>query len=313
MDRVQSPVIFVIFNRPDTTAQVFAEIARARPKKLLVIADGPRKNKAGEAEKCEKTRKIIDSVDWDCEVLTCFSDENLGCKRRLATGLTWAFEQVEEAIILEDDILPHPTFFRYCDELLSRYRADLSVMAINGTCFLDPASVPPESYYFSDFPLVWGWATWRRAWSKYDLEMKGWEGFRDSNEFKKRLPPLSARWSIRRQMNRIFRGEVDTWDYQWTYSIWKSNGFAITPTRNLIQNIGFGPNATHTHVYDPVFDPPVTEMKFPLAHPEDKRHSRTQLDVLWLSKHHNLISKISRHVKARLTRFVDLNGKTAEN
>jgi hypothetical protein len=160
---VNTPIAFFIFNRPDTTARVFEAIRQAQPSKLLVVADGPRSTRPGEAEKCAATRAIIDQVDWECEVLTNYSDVNLGCRHRVSSGLDWVFEQVEEAIILEDDCLPHPTFFRFCEELLEWYRHDHRIVAISGDNFQNGHQSGEFSYYFSRYVHIWGWATWRRG------------------------------------------------------------------------------------------------------------------------------------------------------
>ncbi|OUC08639.1 hemolytic protein HlpA-like protein, partial [Litorilinea aerophila] len=165
---MQTPVIFLIFNRPDTTAQVFAEIAKARPRRLLVVADGPRPHRPDDVEKCSATRAVIERVDWPCEVSCDFAEENLGGRRRISSGLTWAFSQVEAAIVLEDDCLPHPTFFPFCEELLNRYCHDERIMAITGDNFQFGRSRTKYSYYFSRYFHSWGWATWRRAWQHYD-------------------------------------------------------------------------------------------------------------------------------------------------
>lgn len=303
MTKVKTPVVFIIFNRPDTTEMVFREIAKAQPSKLLVVADGPRGDRPGEAEKCSEARKIIERVNWDCEVLTCFSDTNLGCKERVSSGLTWAFEQVEEAIILEDDCLPDPSFFPYCDELLEKYRMDASVMAIGGACFLGPEFSSQESYYFSNIPLVWGWASWRRAWKKYDIKMGGWPEFRDSQRFRDTFPTFSSRTHFRRQMDRTFQEGIDTWDYQWTFSIWKAQGHCVNSTKNLIKNVGFGPDATHTQLYDPVFDPPLSGVTFPLAHPRPDAGVNINYDRIWLKKFHHPAGKVKRRFKAWMDRF----------
>ncbi len=172
--QLTTPVAFIIFKRPDTTRKVFEEIRRAKPPKLLVIADGPRPNIVGEAEKCAAARAIIDSVDWECEVLKNYSDENLGCKQRVSSGLDWVFDNVEEAIILEDDCLPHPTFFRFCEELLEKYRGDERIMTIGGTNLLKNWKSDIQSYHCSNYFNCWGWATWKRVWKHYDVDMKLW-------------------------------------------------------------------------------------------------------------------------------------------
>jgi len=304
MTKVKTPVVFIIFNRPDTTEIVFREIARVKPSKLLVIADGPRSDRPGEAEKCAETRKITERVDWDCEVLTCFSDTNLGCKKRVASGLDWAFGQVEEAIIIEDDCVPDPTFFTFTDELLEKYRNDHSVMAISGACYLGPEFSSPESYYFSKIPLIWGWASWRRAWKKYDIKMSDWPQYRESEDFNTLFTSSDGRSHFRKQMDRTYSGALDTWDHQWTYAAWKSGGVTIVPTQNLIRNIGFGIDATHTHFYDPAFDPPVLPMKFPLIHPQDPRRVRSDLDAIWFKKHYSTASKVIRRLKTWKNRFL---------
>jgi hypothetical protein len=171
---MRTPVAFLIFNRPDTTKKVFDLIREAKPPKLLVVADGPRQDKVGEVEKSMATRAIIDLVDWDCEVIANYSDVNLGCKVRVSSGIDWVFHEVEEAIILEDDCLPDLSFFRYCDELLERYRYDTRIMFISGDNFQFGRRSNTNSYYFST-PPIWGWATWRRAWKYYDVDIKLWE------------------------------------------------------------------------------------------------------------------------------------------
>ena len=169
--QLSTPVAFIIFNRPDTTARVFAEIAKARPPKLLVVGDGPRANRDGEADRVAEARAIIKNVDWPCEVLTNFSTPNLGCKKRVSSGIDWIFEQVEEAIILEDDCLPDPSFFQFCEEMLARYRHDDRIAMISGDNFLFGQVPVPESYYFSRYCHIWGWASWRRAWKDYDVNI----------------------------------------------------------------------------------------------------------------------------------------------
>nr|MBA3765731.1 glycosyltransferase family 2 protein [Acidobacteriota bacterium] len=173
------PVALIIFNRADTTARVLAEIAKARPSKLLVIADGPRADHPDDAEKCLAARAAIDRVNWDCEVLTNYSEVNLGCGARPSSGLDWVFENVAEAIILEDDCLPHPTFFPFCAELLERHRDDERVMMISGDNFQFGRKRTQYSYYFSRYTHTWGWATWRRAWRYFDREIKLWPALRE--------------------------------------------------------------------------------------------------------------------------------------
>jgi hypothetical protein len=240
---LSTPVALIIFNRPDLTEIVFEAIAQAKPKKLLVIADGPRFPE--EAEKCQQARAVIEKVDWDCEVLTNFSEENLGCKQRVFSGLDWVFEQVEEAIILEDDCLPSPSFFYFCQTLLERYRTNEKIMHIAGTKFVSGDLKTNASYYFSKYPYIWGWASWRRAWQNYDVEIKTWPQFKEWGMMRSsHEDPYEQRYwtSI---FDRVFNG-FDTWDWQWYYACYSQNGLSIVPKVNLVSNIGFGPDATHT-------------------------------------------------------------------
>jgi hypothetical protein len=266
---MKTPVAFIIFNRPDTTARVFEAIRQAKPPLLLVIADGARTSKVGETEKCAATRAIIDGVDWECEVRTNYSDMNLGCKRRVSSGINWVFEQVEEAIILEDDCLPHPTFFDYCDELLEKYRDDTRIMSISGDNFQFGRKRTSDSYYFSRYNHIWGWATWRRAWRHYDVNMKLWHTIRDGGWLNDILDNHSVMKVWQKNFQSVYDGKVDTWDYQWIFACWTQSGLTILPNVNLISNIGFGSEATHTKNSDSKFaNLPIEDIFFPLKHPE---------------------------------------------
>ena len=265
--QLRTPVVFLIFNRPSLTARVFAEIARAKPKKLLVVADGPRLDRTGEAEKCEAARAIVERVDWDCEVYRNYSVANLGCKKRVGTGITWAFKQVEEAIILEDDCLPHPTFFQFCEELLNRYRDDERVMHISGSNFQFGQKRTPYSYYFSRYHPIWGWASWRRAWQYYDAKMTLWPTVRESPWLLDILGDATAANSRSRTFDMVHAGQIDTWDYQWTFACWIQNGVAATPNVNLVSNIGFSEDATHTTKLTSLCNCRTEAIKFPLEHP----------------------------------------------
>ena len=265
--KLTTPVAFIIFNRPDTSERVFAEIARAKPPKLLVIADGPRDGREGESEKCFQTRSVINKVDWDCEVLTNFSEINLGCKVRVSSGLDWVFEQVEEAIILEDDCLPDPTFFRYCQELLEIYRNDERVSMISGDNFQFGEKRGNASYYFSKYVHIWGWASWRRAWKHYDSSILSWPQFRDEGLLTNFVIGQSEYLYWLKAFNGVHQGTIDTWDYQWVYTSWSNGMVSIMPNVNLISNIGFGENATHTKGVSKLANMSIAPIKFPLSHP----------------------------------------------
>jgi hypothetical protein len=258
----------MIFNRPDTTAQVFKAIRAARPARLLVVADGPRSNRADEAGQCAAARAIIERVDWECEVLTDFAASNLGCRRRIASGLDWVFEQVEEAIILEDDCVPHPDFFAFCANLLERYRDDERVMMIGGTNFLGQFETP-GSYLFSRFFSIWGWATWRRAWQKYDITLPGWETYKAQRQLRYYYPERYVERYLTALFDLAYRQQIDTWDIQWFYTCLVNNGLSIVPRVNLIANIG---SAAGTHTLTGLFEPPLPTWSLDTTAPRHPAH-----------------------------------------
>lgn len=265
---MDTAVALIIFNRPDVTGRVFEEIAHARPKQLFVIADGPRVGIPGEAERCAAARAVIDCVDWDCEVLKNYSDTNLGVGTRPASGLSWVFEQVKEAIILEDDCVPHPTFFRFCEELLAKYRDDERVMHISGDNW--NFGQRPFSYFFSSYCYSCGWATWQRAFRHYDPDIQLWPTLRDTPWLMDILgePRAVEFWKSKFDATYTTGMENNGWDWPWLFACWAHRGLSILPSTNLISNIGFGEDATHTKsTVDARAGVPVIEMRFPLKDP----------------------------------------------
>lgn len=302
---MRSPVIFIIFNRPDTTAKVFSRIREARPPRLLVIADGPRPSRPEEAARCAQARNIvIDHVDWPCEVLTCFSETNMGCRRRVSSGLSWAFSLVEQAVILEDDCLPHPSFFSFCDELLARYAHDERVGHIGGTNFCQSDTTDLRSYRWARYYPIWGWASWRRAWRDYDVDMRGWGQASERASLKAAAPPRSSTGWWEETFDKMFAG-FDTWDCQLTWANWRAHRLAAVPSVNLVSNIGFGNNATHTHRVSRLANLPLAPMKLPLQHPMsmipdtewEQRVSRQQYSRPWIFRR---VADVVRWVRSRL-------------
>jgi hypothetical protein len=264
---LKSPVLFLVFNRPDTTKRVFETIRQAQPFQLFVAADGPRKNKSGEAEKCKDVRKIVhEGIDWDCEVKTLFRDKNLGCKVAVNSAINWFFEHVEEGIILEDDCLPHPTFFRFCEELLNKYRNDERIGLISGDNFQFGKNQRKYSYYFSRYIHIWGWATWRRVWKNYDVDMKLWPEIRDEEWLQRWFgnKKLAKYWM--RIFESVYRGKIDTWDYQLAFACWIQNYLTVLPNVNLVSNIGCRAGTHTTRGKDKSANIPTEAMKFPLVH-----------------------------------------------
>lgn len=244
---VEVPVLLLIFNRPEKTRKVFEKIRQAQPSKFFVAADGPRVTHVSDQQKCEEARKVVlDSIDWPCEVHTLLRDANLGCGRAPAEAINWFFGHVEEGIILEDDCLPHITFFSFCKCLLSYYKENERVMHISGTNLQDGRVVTENSYYFSRYPHSWGWASWRRAWKHFNYQVQDSpEEIRASLKGILLRPKEYEQWS-NTYINAFRSKKDDIWDFQWTYTIWKNNGIAILPAQTLVKNLGFDEDATHT-------------------------------------------------------------------
>jgi hypothetical protein len=269
---MRTSVALILFRRPERTARVFERIREARPSRLFLIADGPRQGDDDEARGCEAARAVVERVDWPCEVVRDFADENLGLKRRIPSGLAGVFAEVEEAIILEDDCLPHPGFFWYCDELLERYRDDERVVHLSGSQLL-PQPPAEASYHFSRYVHIWGWATWRRAWRLFDVELSDWHAA-TSTERKDRLRRMFEVEAERRYWRFVWdhSREIDNWDAQWSYVCLSRGLLSVNPNRNLISNIGFGGEATNATA-DPhqLARRPLEGISFPLEHPPEVR------------------------------------------
>ena len=297
-EALQTPVAFFVFKRPDTTRRVFEAISNARPTQLLLIADGPREGKEGEVDACHQVREILARVDWPCEVFKNFSDSNLGCGERMISGLNWVFSLVEEAIILEDDCLPNSSFFTFCEELLQRYRGDDRIAYISGDNFFGRYMKPGNSYYYSQIGMIWGWATWRSRWLRYDRHLTDWPKLREQRVLEEIFDEPKVVKYLTRVFDAMHSGKgPDTWDYQWLYTALKENLLAIIPSVNLVSNIGFGDDATHTLGEDLRFMIPASPIEFPLRHPPsfnplrsvDRRRLR---DMLPLSIPHRVLNKI---------------------
>jgi hypothetical protein len=266
---MNTPILFLIFNRYDTTQKVFTEIRKQKPKYLFVAADGPRKNKAGEAEQCQQVRDIIKQVDWDCELKTLFREENLGCKTAVSSAITWFFYQVEQGIILEDDCLPDASFFPFCEKLLDRYKNDTRIGHIGGNCFLPNEMDKNYSYNFSSISHIWGWATWRRVWQNFDLNFPYWEEARkDRNKRQSLFKNWREKIYFSTFISDTLKGVINTWDVQYLYMLRVQNQLSIYPATNLVTNIGLNSaDATHTKGKNNKHIIPASAIQMPLKHP----------------------------------------------
>lgn len=288
---INAPVALILFNRPQHTARVFERIAAARPQKLFLIADGPRADRPDDREKCAQARALVERIDWDCDVRRAYSDINLGCGVRPATGIRWVFEQVERCIILEDDCVPDSSFFSYCSELLEHYANDERVMTISGRNHLPRSASAPFSYHFTLFPNCWGWATWRRAWRLYDFNIPQWRDLRHSEWLADLLrePQAVEYWAPLFDKACDAGPGLDYWDHQWSFTCWSQHGLSIAPNVNLIQNVGFGSDATHTRsAADYRANAQAGTMASPLRHPpyvaRDVHADRQRLELLFSRK-----------------------------
>ena len=268
-----TPVLVLAFNRPETTQEVFNLLKKIRPKYLYVSVDGPRAEKVNETSRCAQTRNIfLEQIDWDCELKTRFLDNNLGCRYGVSSGITWFLEQVEEGIILEDDCLIDESFFPYAADLLTRYKDSTEVMHISASNFYGRYTIQ-ESYYFSLYNHIWGWASWRRAWiPNYEVDLKHIE----RRDFRNTLHTLFERKIDQRFWLDMFdyakSGNINTWDYQWMFSMWQAGGTSITPRANMVSNIGFGEGATNTQIQQEDFmAQKVWPANFPMKHPNSQQ------------------------------------------
>jgi hypothetical protein len=270
-----TPILFIIFKRADPTRRVFEAIRQQRPARLFIAADAARPDRPGEAEAVQAARAVVAQIDWPCEVLRDYAETNLGCARRVDSAITWAFTSTERLIILEDDCLPDPSFFPFCDELLERYAKEERIAAICGMHELPEPTALPESYYFSRYANCWGWATWRRAWAAQDLAMKAWPGIRDTPWLETLFERAAPAKVWRELLDRTCRGEIDSWAYPWNFNCWLAGRLSVHCAKNSVLNLGFGEDATHTRSENAPADNAPEAIDFPLRHPADiQRNAR---------------------------------------
>jgi len=273
------PVAIFAFNRPRLTRRVFDAIAERRPKRLFLVADGPRPDSPQDDTACREVRKILADVTWPCEVATNFSDCNLGCGRRMSSGITWLFEHVDAAILIEDDCLPAPVFFDFCSAMLSRFANDSRIGMVSGTNYTWRHFQPSASYYFSRYTHIWGWATWRRSWAQYDFGLRSLPLAREHRLLEEVFDDREAAdfWYV--IFEAIRSGRIDTWDYQLVYASLVNSWLNVIPAVNLVTNIGFGPDATHTKSPTGFDNQPPGDLRFPLRHPDFAIRCRTADEI----------------------------------
>ena len=244
---LQTPVLFIVFNRLDLTKRVFERIRQAEPAQLFIAADGSRPLKAGENQQCAELRAwLLGNISWNCEVKTLFRTQNLGCAEAVSQAITWFFSEVEQGIILEDDCLPHPSFFGFCEQLLHHHKHNPKVWSVGGSNFQHQRQRGQASYYYSQYATVWGWATWRRAWQYYDLYLSTLPQFKQNNTIAKVFTQEKLQQKWLKTFEEVHKKQHETWDYSLFFAQWQQGALAITPQKNLVSNIGFDSRAVHT-------------------------------------------------------------------
>jgi hypothetical protein len=265
---LETPVLFVIYRRPEATRRVFEAIAAARPRHLFIAADGP--GTPADRQACEAARTVVQRIDWECDARRDFSDQNLGLNRRMISAINWVFREFDTAIVLEDDCLPHPQFFGFCSSMLHRYHDDPRVLHVSGECYRLRRR-GNSSYFFSKYPLAWGWGTWRRAWSLFDPLIRAWPQFREQPEANALFDSADERRYWLSTFARLYDdqaiGTSISWDYAWYFAC-MTNGLSIHPASNLVSNIGHGPLASNTRDVTALSDRPTEPLGEPLVHPD---------------------------------------------
>lgn len=267
----ETPVLLLVFNRPATTRAVFNQIKKAKPSKLFIAADAARGGIAGEQSLCEEVKLVVSEIDWPCDVHHLYRTQHLGCKTAVSSAITWFFEQVDEGIILEDDCLPSLSFFSFCTAMLHRYRNEKALFHINGNNFQRAMQRGEGSYYYSKYTHVWGWATWKRAWSQYHLELKNWEIFKESKEYENLFSSAAENKFWTKKFEKYHHNPMinNYWSLQWLYACWYYGGMSITPQKNLVTNIGFG-GGTNTKIVLNHLIIKAEEMAPPYSKPRDQ-------------------------------------------
>jgi len=247
VDEFNTPILFLIYKRPEITKRVFDEIRKVKPKHFYVSADGPRTDQPGEAEECELTRAVVSIIDWECEVHTCFLPKNLGLKKAVSSALDWFFNEVDEGIVLEYDCLPEPSFFIYCQVMLERYRNDRRIFSICGDNFLTDKIRGDGDYFYSRFTGIWGWATWKRTWKLWQPDLGNYDKFKELSIIELVLTEKKGQEFWLKTFDKIHSGKNNTsWAICLVYAQIQNGGYCVTPNTNLVTNIGFGAGATHT-------------------------------------------------------------------
>ncbi len=268
-------VLILAFNRPKEISILFEVLSKIKPKKIYINQDGPRKNNENDLELCKRVQEIAINPNWDCEVFTNFNASNKGCRSSVSNGIKWFFESEREGIILEDDCIPSLSFFSFCEKMLNKYEEDKSVHVISGSNFQKKKIIGNGDYYFSKYAHCWGWATWKQSWENYDDDLSFWNTLKKSKEWRNlHKNKLEEKYWVK-ILNKVKEKKIDSWAYVWQASIWNNGGFTVTPNINLVRNIGFNEDATHTISSRKSNEFDISEeINEEIIHPQDKEISQ---------------------------------------
>lgn len=297
--RFNTPILFLIFNRPDTTARVFERIREIKPAKLYVAADAAREGRADESIRCDEARAIIERIDWDCDLKTLYRSENLGCKMAVSNAITWFFSQEEYGIILEDDCLPDLSFFLFCEEMLLKYKDDERIGHVGGDSFFPELVTKGQSYDFCSFAHIWGWASWRRVWKNYDVNFEYWTKYKDDKNKRNSLfTSLREKIYFSSSITDALEGTsgINTWDTQYFFMLRTQHQLSIYPSVNLVTNIGIGDvNSTHTTKKNDKVYVLSKGISFPLTHPSYVLSNR-DIDKVTIKKNFFSYKRLLRYI-----------------
>jgi len=265
---METPLLFLVFNRPEITRQTFARIRNVQPRHLFIAGDGPRPQVSADGARCQQVRDIVGNVDWKCSVQYLLREKNLGCGKAVSSAIDWFFEHVSRGIILEDDCYPSFDFFSYMEEVLERHSGDDRVMTVSGCSLQNGERRTRYSYFFSRYCHLWGWGTWKTAWKKYDFDMKSYARFKADAGLENIFGDAHQAAFWYGIFDKMSRKEIDTWDYQWIYAMLSNDGLSAYPEANMVTNIGFGAEATHTRNENHPFSMVPAGSIGALSHPE---------------------------------------------
>lgn len=297
----QTPILLLVFNRPELTKRLLKSLEQVKPKNIFVVADGPRENNLQDFPLCQSVRDLFSNLNWECSVYRLFRDNNLGCAKSVSDGITWFFKHNEHGIILEDDCIANPSFFPFCETLLERYKTEKNIFHISGNNFQDGIMRGDGDYYYSIFNHLWGWATWKRAWEHFNFDINN----EMTSEFKKFVNNKKIIDYFSKQFELVKESKLDSWGFRWTYACWENKALSVLPNQNLVSNIGFGPDATHTIQKDSSqSNLEAMTIHFPLNYPKEIKRS-LNADIYTFQKVFQPKESLERKIKNRIRPFIN--------